>query len=704
MCVWAPGGRDPIVFVGGDQKERLLSYTLNAQSGLIASGSLDLVSPTGWMQCLPLQNTCLCVGSTEAADVKLFQVRETNPSMTLHLLETLRSQASENHAVSCSVVGFQKRSNESCRIALLFNSEQPAEIRPELLVYDYVEGKQSRLVHSAVLPSRTSTIQSICVCNDKMYLLSKESMLRIDFKLNQSVKNQVPMLPPTLSVRDILTWIPPSMNYTKASIQAIEETRKRFDGELFMDRLLQCLNIDSSLYPPVNRSSLEGLVAQIIDNPDFDDIQKHCLMYYLLKDGANAEEKQLAYARYYCMPIHFQILIDGYWSMDHCQYQDAVYFFSQPLVEADWPDKIFHTLYREHSFKEAYYFLTVVKPKFTEVEDIQLQLDLYIRIDFTEALLFQRNAQALLPNETNLLLQVLNRLLSQSAPSAHLKKLVTFPWTESEEETIIRYALTLCTPLSLEFLFFFLIQRHYRAEALELTLQLQDKMPSGRYTVLKPVISLLQSTVSQAEKEIAQSLKDWKNVGKYEVNEETDLPLIPIKGDTDMARLSLSHASKVVVERHRQVYKPQELPVLKETNKANRQIAPTAKPLESTSHLISKPQNHKITIVEKELAIDLESKPVDGEVKSDGELLRQLEQPAKVTLQPMVSESASQAVKSLVPLSKSFSSQPARPISKPDNGSMSLRARPYQAPPMEVSPFSPPRRRTQRVASSAHSG
>jgi Nuclear pore complex assembly len=92
-------------------------------------------------------------------------------------------------------------------------------------------------------------------------------------------------------------------------------------GTFSANKLLHCLLTsydEVSLYPPKNSNDLHKLY-NAIQKCDLDILRKHSLVYYLLLDWKNAS--QARYARRYLIPSQFQKLMDGYWAMDHGQYE-----------------------------------------------------------------------------------------------------------------------------------------------------------------------------------------------------------------------------------------------------------------------------------------------------------------------------------------------------------------------------------------------
>ncbi|ODO10871.1 hypothetical protein I350_01470 [Cryptococcus amylolentus CBS 6273] len=144
---------------------------------------------------------------------------------------------------------------------------------------------------------------------------------------------------------------------------SIEQRRQSSPGEkLFYDRLLEIAGIDGpSVYPPRNPADMRRLLHSI-DSTDLDRLKKDCYFYYLLKDfdaqpkavevngyGEGDEmdldsgslvrpgdeqvvARAVLFAKKRCMPSQWRLFIDGYWSLDHGLWEDAVGSLSDPSI------------------------------------------------------------------------------------------------------------------------------------------------------------------------------------------------------------------------------------------------------------------------------------------------------------------------------------------------------------------------------------
>ncbi len=81
-------------------------------------------------------------------------------------------------------------------------------------------------------------------------------------------------------------------------------------------------------------------------------------------------------------------------------------------MEVDWPEKILRSFYHLGKNSEALYFLQTMKPSLKDAHDIAIYMDLLIGSNITDAFVFQRANANSMPNEMNLLHQLLDRCFS----------------------------------------------------------------------------------------------------------------------------------------------------------------------------------------------------------------------------------------------------------------------------------------------------
>ena len=119
-------------------------------------------------------------------------------------------------------------------------------------------------------------------------------------------------------------WFPrENFPYSEEKKRAVRDTRIRFGGELFFDKLLNLFGISKDLYPPDNVTQLEILCSAIFNCVGQTITLKHSLMYYLLKSCLNSSA--LEYASFYGVCRPYLLAMAGFWSFDN-QYFSVIYF------------------------------------------------------------------------------------------------------------------------------------------------------------------------------------------------------------------------------------------------------------------------------------------------------------------------------------------------------------------------------------------
>lgn len=120
--------------------------------------------------------------------------------------------------------------------------------------------------------------------------------------------------------QDYKSWFPPMNSYLKEdTFKRILKSRTLSNGDLFIDKLLDVVKIPSEkFYPPKSYQDLLTLVDSIGSNDYSDQLQKLCLLYYLMKDTS---QNYAQFADHFLIPLHFRILMDGYWALDHQKFE-----------------------------------------------------------------------------------------------------------------------------------------------------------------------------------------------------------------------------------------------------------------------------------------------------------------------------------------------------------------------------------------------
>ncbi|RUS28185.1 nuclear pore complex assembly-domain-containing protein [Jimgerdemannia flammicorona] len=170
------------------------------------------------------------------------------------------------------------------------------------------------------------------------------------------------------------------------ALRQIKDRRKRMGNELFIDKLLIFTGLEvGELYPPNKIDDMRKLWWKIL-NCDLDSLKKYCIVYYLLKDWNGDKE---GFAQRYLIPTGCMRLMDGYWAIDHWDFEAALRQLAYPTVEVDWPSKIVEVLYEHAGPRTAARFVNIAQPALWTPEEVELQMDVDVHCDVVGAFLFQ---------------------------------------------------------------------------------------------------------------------------------------------------------------------------------------------------------------------------------------------------------------------------------------------------------------------------
>jgi hypothetical protein len=101
------------------------------------------------------------------------------------------------------------------------------------------------------------------------------------------------------------------------------------------------------MYPPKTPQQLQDLHQRIISS-NTTLHNKHCLVFYLLKDlsGQHHEATELseAFAKDVHLEKRFWTFVEGLWFLDHLQFSTAVGHLTYPGIIPTFPDEIMYTL------------------------------------------------------------------------------------------------------------------------------------------------------------------------------------------------------------------------------------------------------------------------------------------------------------------------------------------------------------------------
>ena len=162
--------------------------------------------------------------------------------------------------------------------------------------------------------------------------------------------------------------------YTASTSAGIKARRAALGGQLFLDRLLAFAGVDGAeLYPPSSPSGLRRLLSAIHES-GVDRLKRDCFVYYLARDvdAANTTDKSdtndndnemdvdastprstpssspapearaaAAFARSRCLPRTWKTYMDGYWFLDHSEWERGVACLRDPcLPDVDFAREI----------------------------------------------------------------------------------------------------------------------------------------------------------------------------------------------------------------------------------------------------------------------------------------------------------------------------------------------------------------------------
>lgn len=102
-----------------------------------------------------------------------------------------------------------------------------------------------------------------------------------------------------------------------------------------------------NIYPPKNDQQLQDLHRRIITS-ETTLHNKHCLIFYLLKDLSPRQHDSTELATKFARDVHlekrFWTFIEGLWALDHLEFRTAVENLTHPSIIPTFPDEIIYTL------------------------------------------------------------------------------------------------------------------------------------------------------------------------------------------------------------------------------------------------------------------------------------------------------------------------------------------------------------------------
>ncbi|CBX98024.1 hypothetical protein LEMA_P094330.1 [Plenodomus lingam JN3] len=143
------------------------------------------------------------------------------------------------------------------------------------------------------------------------------------------------------------------LNYSNGLVQEIQEYQHALGGRTFFERLLDLLKITGMshtrkrIYPPKNAQQLQELHRRIVSAKTTLH-NKHCLIFYLLKDLSPLQHSEVELSDAFARDVHlekrFWTFIEGLWALDRMDFAIAVGHLTHPSIIPTFPDDIMHTL------------------------------------------------------------------------------------------------------------------------------------------------------------------------------------------------------------------------------------------------------------------------------------------------------------------------------------------------------------------------
>ncbi|KAJ2553367.1 hypothetical protein EV175_002966 [Coemansia sp. RSA 1933] len=279
---------------------------------------------------------------------------------------------------------------------------------------------------------------------------------------------------------------------------ALTKQRKKMDGKLFIDILLQMAGISiskrkgASGYPPKTPAEQQMFVDSLASS-DLDDLKKHCIAYYFILDNCAEEFVSLnkiyaecdtdpmagnllaaSYAKEALIPRHFELLMRGYWLMDHGQTGAGISCLSDPIVIADWASKILASAVASGNYKAGLQFLNsttaMAQPRLEDqTSEASNVMELLTNCDIGRAFTFQRKQISEPDLRKALLSQLFSFAFSLYGRRAVVDQLSTFPLDAVEEAALETHCSQADTPThAKDFLALYYVNRGRYADAIRL--------------------------------------------------------------------------------------------------------------------------------------------------------------------------------------------------------------------------------------------
>lgn len=248
-----------------------------------------------------------------------------------------------------------------------------------------------------------------------------------------------------------------NFTYDGKVIEQILSNRRALDNQLFADKLLELLGVQSvtKLYPPISNSDLRTLIRHIFSS-ELDIHQKQSLIYYILKDCRAPSDAATQFARKCHLPEKYRLFIEGLWNLDRLEFkvcpgarrfgidcidmiQRAIEYLSEPSIIPTFPDEILYALTLTHIPRHddglvMAYYLTV-NPPLTSEKAQKAFMGTMCRASITEAFYFTRkHHDALRQTYLHQLIEFVHGTDAGQLRSRRAMELIDLPFDDQEEE------------------------------------------------------------------------------------------------------------------------------------------------------------------------------------------------------------------------------------------------------------------------------
>ncbi|KAJ1968916.1 hypothetical protein IWQ62_000952 [Dispira parvispora] len=307
-----------------------------------------------------------------------------------------------------------------------------------------------------------------------------------------------PTTRPELDIHHWFNFHPEVFPYQTKHIQAIRHQRTELGGRLFVDRLLQKFNLPpSQTYPPRDATHFRKLLLAILE-AEADMTTKYMLMYYFLCDYESATLLKGFDSEGY-LPVGLQLVVGGYWAVDHRQFELAFRYLSHPAVELHWGQDLLDVFIRNEKYLIALQFLRVLRDTTQIHVEPTVQMKVLLHCSLEDAFSFQRECAleqdtvgeksmgivatgprlASSKRVSPLFNHMLDFVFDHPEKEGYLETLLGLPYTIPEETHLVHYCQSpKSSTLVKEFLLIYFIQHGRLVEAVQLheAIKIQERV------------------------------------------------------------------------------------------------------------------------------------------------------------------------------------------------------------------------------------